>query len=420
MAQTQDVSLELEDQLHNLHIFISVAESHSIAQAAEQLFKAPSAVTRSIIVLEHSLGVRLFERKPRGMLLNAYGEAVLVRARRIHEEIQQAASGLVRSKATARSSSLSSISNVLLHGRKLQLLIHLAEYRNISSVAARMNMTQAGASMALSRFEGALGQSLFQRRMQGMVATEAAERLITRARLIFAELRHMVSDISAIAGSIAGSVIIGTTPLGRTHFIPSAIAAAIARHPGVRVSTVESLYDELVGGLQFGDIDIVFSVLRPPHRCPGLVIERLFSDRLTIVVRADHPLLRRAPLKLSDLLSEKWILPRPHALARPQIEAAFQAQGLEPPAPALETGDLAILRHLLEVSDMLAVTSPHQLRFEIDSGSIVELPVALNDTARDVGLIVREGAMLSPAVLAVIESVRTQGREHSTPLPEAN
>jgi LysR family transcriptional regulator of gallate degradation len=402
----------LDSQLQNLHIFLSVANAKSIAGAAEHIFKAPSAVTRSILVLERTIGLALFERKPRGMLLNAYGEAVLARARRIHEEIESAAEELVRSRARSSSSSYSSISNLLFNGRKLQLLIHLADLRNISSAAAQMSMTQAGASMALSRIEAVLGQPLFQRRIQGMVATEAAEHLVMRAKRIFAELRHMASDVSAIAGSVGGSVVIGTTPLGRTYFFPTAIATAIARHPHLQVSTVESLYEQLIGSLRCGDIDIVFGVLRPRHLSQGLIIEPLFRDRLSIVVRAGHPLARRKRLQMSDLLTQKWILPRLNSLARPQIDAAFQKLGLEPPVPSVETGDLSILAPVLSASDMIAVTSPHQLISEIRAGSIVELPVSLWGSSREVGLIVREGAMLSPAALAVLEAVRSQVREH--------
>jgi LysR family transcriptional regulator of gallate degradation len=399
-----------EQKLHNLHVFVSVADTESITRAAEQLFKAPSAITRSIIELERAIGVALFERKPRGMLLNVYGEAVLLRARRIENEIEFAADEFPRSKSKSPASSVA-ISNVLFNDRKLQLLVHLADCRNISSAAAQMSMTQAGASMALSRIEAVLGQSLFQRRMQGMVATDAADRLVMRARRVFAELRHMSSDIAALSGSLKGSVVIGTTPLGRTYVFPTAIANAVSHHPELRVTTVENLYDQLIGGLRSGDIDIVFGVVRPTHLSAGLVTEPIFTDRLSVLVRAGHPLARRSQLRISELLQERWILPRSNAPGRPLIDASFERAGLRPPVPSIETGDLAIVRQVLNDSDMLAVTSPHQLMLELHSGSLVELPVVLEGTTREVGLILRDGAMLSPAALAVLEAVRFQARE---------
>jgi LysR family transcriptional regulator of gallate degradation len=399
---------DLEQHLHNLRIFVSVADAKSITRASEHLFKASSAITRSIIEFERAVGVPLFERQPRGMLINAYGEAVLTRARRIDEEIQQGADDFLRLTERQSRPSRSAIINMLYSGRKLQLLIRLAELRNISTVAASMDLTQAGASMALSRIEGILGQSLFQRRMEGMVATEATERMVMRARRVLAELRLLESDLSGISGEVSGKVVLGATPGGRTHYFPTAIATVIGQHPGVRVAAVEGTYEQLVRSLRAGDIDLVFGVLRPTQLTTGLVSEPLFTDRMAVLTGADHPLAGQPDLTLPDLVAQQWILPPANALGRAQIDAYFGQWGLAPPIPSVETGDLATLRQLLSATRMIAITSPLQLMFEIQSGLLAELPVSLPGTERDIGLILREGAMLSPAALAVLEAVRSQ------------
>ena len=64
----------------------------------------------------------------------------------------------------------------------------------------------------------------------------------------------MQSDVAAIAGTMQGRIAIGALPLGRTHVLPAAIAAALQRHPNIRVTTVESPYEALVAGLRDGDI----------------------------------------------------------------------------------------------------------------------------------------------------------------------
>ncbi len=411
LAEEEAGSSGLEQQLQSLRLFISVADAQSITRAAETIHKAPSAITRSIIELERAVGVPLFERKPRGMLLNAYGDTVLVRARRIQAEIEQATEDYLREQTAPPAASASTITSLLFTGRKLQLLIHLATSRNISGTAAHMNMSQAGASMALSRMEAVLGQPLFEQKVQGMVATDAATQLVVRARRVFAELRHMQSDLASMSGQVQGSVVIGTLPLGRTYIFPTAIAAAISKYPGLRVSTLEGAYEPLVGGLRSGAIDMAFGVLRPPQLSQGLITEPLFEDELAVVVRAGHPLASRSDLKMSDLLDEQWILPRANSVGAPMISAAFEALGLQPPTPMVETGDLAMLRQLLIASDMLAVSSTHKLMFEIRSGLLTRLPVRLKGTTRQVGLIVREGAMFSPAAQAVLEAVRAGARE---------
>jgi DNA-binding transcriptional LysR family regulator len=83
-------------------------------------------------------------------------------------------------------------------------------------------------------------------------------------------------------------------------------------------------------------------------------------------------------------------------------------------AVPVETGDLAILRQLLNSSDMLTAISPPQFMFEIRAGMLAELPVALGVTTRQIGLTLREGAMLSPAALAVLDAICGVARELPT------
>ena len=80
----------MQPELRHLRAFLAVADHGSAYQAGAALFRAQSAVSRSIHKLEHELGVELFERRARGMLLTEYGRALLVRARRVHAEMQRA------------------------------------------------------------------------------------------------------------------------------------------------------------------------------------------------------------------------------------------------------------------------------------------------------------------------------------------
>ncbi|HYF86442.1 LysR family transcriptional regulator [Azospirillum sp.] len=417
MTELASTPERIANSLRYIRDFLSVAETGSIARSSEVIFKASSAIARAISELEHSLGVGLFERKPRGMLLNAYGEAVRNRARRITDEIAGALEEVARFAKRQQTFERNAVTNLLLNGRGLMLLISVSELRNLSAAAAHVGLSQAGASMALSRMESALGQPLFQRMMQGMVVTDAGALIVSRGKRIVAELRHMQSDVAAIAGTMQGRIAIGALPLGRTHVLPTAIAATLQRHPNIRVTTVESPYEALVAGLRDGDIDFIVGALRVGERNAGLITESLFEDRLGIIARAGHP-LAGAPASLKDLLPQRWILPRPGAPGRRLIDQSFRELAIEPPICSVETGDLAVLRGLLKNSDMLTAISPHQLHYEITAGDLIELPVTLGKTVRQIGISLREGAMLSPAALAVLDEIRSASQhlpgEHQT------
>jgi DNA-binding transcriptional LysR family regulator len=64
-------------KLRDLHVLLAVAQSGSISRAAELLAISHPVVSRAISDLEHTLGVRLFDRSRRGVEPTMYGRAFL-------------------------------------------------------------------------------------------------------------------------------------------------------------------------------------------------------------------------------------------------------------------------------------------------------------------------------------------------------
>jgi len=64
-------------KLRDLHVLVAVADSRSISKAAERLAISHPVVSRTISDLEHTLGVRLFNRSARGVEPTMYGRALL-------------------------------------------------------------------------------------------------------------------------------------------------------------------------------------------------------------------------------------------------------------------------------------------------------------------------------------------------------
>ncbi|WP_183043375.1 LysR family transcriptional regulator [Alicycliphilus denitrificans] len=75
-----------------LKYFLAVAKTGSIRLASEELFVAPSAVSRQMKALEEDLGIPLFERSAQGMRLTSAGEVFASTARSIVRQMERARS----------------------------------------------------------------------------------------------------------------------------------------------------------------------------------------------------------------------------------------------------------------------------------------------------------------------------------------
>ncbi len=400
--------------LRHLQAFSAVAAAGSVTQAAEALFRVASAVTRSVAELEAGLGVALFERKARGMLLNAYGEAVRVRANRVEQEFAAACQELAGSDGAAPSHPVGTIKPIearsllasMFSGRRLALFASLSELHNMPAVAAAFGVTQPALSALVRELEARTGRALFTRSARGVTPTRAGSLLAFRCKRALAELRSIESDLAALRGAVEGRVVVGALPLSRTLILPSAIAALVARHPRLHASTVESPYEALAAALRSGDIDFIIGALRPPEDAKDLVQSALFEDRISLIVRAGHPLAKLSRIGRAALQRAQWVLSRTGSPSRELLERAFREAGHPPPVPTVETGDLALLRGLLLRSDMVTAISAHQLHYEIETGALVVLNHPLEGTRRSIGITQRKNALPSPAAQALIDTVR--------------
>jgi DNA-binding transcriptional LysR family regulator len=89
-------------ELRHLRYFVAIGEEQHYGRAARRLRVAQPALSRQIQDLEKELGFELFERLPRGVKLSTAGELFLEDARRILQEVSDAA---VRALRVARGQS---------------------------------------------------------------------------------------------------------------------------------------------------------------------------------------------------------------------------------------------------------------------------------------------------------------------------
>jgi LysR family transcriptional regulator of gallate degradation len=386
--------------LHHLHVFVAIADHSGVRRAADAMFRTPSALARSVATLEAALGTPLFERKDRGMLLTAGGRLVLARMRRIQAELTE-----VRTEALRLRGSAVSALDALFHEGRLQVATLLADVHHMPTVARRLGISQAAVSASLAKLEAVLAQPLFHRSARGMIPTDVGARWMMRFERCLAELRHIEADVAAHGGEISGVVTLGALPLMRTSLLPRAIAALLSRHPQLRVVSLESPYEELVGQLLSGRVDFILGALRPAASSQ-VATELLFVDRMALLAGARHPLAGRRRITVQNLSPYPWVLSRAGTPLREALEAYFAGERCAVPEPAVETGDLALVRGLLVHSHMVAPLSEHQMRHEIDTGSLVVLPLPMKGLQRRIGITTRAGAQLPPGAKALLDELR--------------
>jgi DNA-binding transcriptional LysR family regulator len=85
--------MSMPAELHEVRVFLALADELHFGRAAQRLMLTPSRVSQVISKLERTLGGRLFERTSRSVRLTPFGERFLASVRPAYQELEAALTG---------------------------------------------------------------------------------------------------------------------------------------------------------------------------------------------------------------------------------------------------------------------------------------------------------------------------------------
>ncbi|SNR82347.1 LysR family transcriptional regulator [Puniceibacterium sediminis] len=383
--------------LRHLRVFMAVAETGSVTHAADRCHVSQPAVTQALNKLEQNAGGALFDRTRHGFFTTPRGDVLLNRVRRAFDLLDPALDDVSpRLVLTATAPQLTA-------------LIAVRETENFTLAALRLNLAQPTVHRAVSQLEQESVRALFERTSYGIIPTRQTRALSQSAQLAFAELDQADADLAELDGREVGRIVVGALPLSRSVILPHALTQFRALRPIQNITVIDGPYSELLGGLRRGDIDFILGALRDPLPIADIVQEPLFSDRLTILCRPDHPLADRTGLKPSDLSDTPWVVTREGTPTRAQFDACFD-NGTAP-ISLIETGSILLMREILLASDHLGCISTAQSHAEISKGLLARLNVDVDWARRPIGLTTRAGWMATKGQALMLDLIRAAAEE---------
>jgi len=143
----------------------------------------------------------------------------------------------------------------------LQVVLKVAEFRNITAAATHLDMRTATASAALKRVEAALGAELFIRTTRQLRISSAGEKYIPQCEQALQMLESAKQNIKGEAGMIEGELRIAlSSDLGRNVVMPW-LDEFMDAHPrvGLRIhasdSNIDFYRDSVDMALRYGKPD---------------------------------------------------------------------------------------------------------------------------------------------------------------------
>lgn len=191
--------------------------------------------------------------------------------------------------------------------RELRVFLALAEELHFGRAAEKLRLTPSRVSQTLRELEHELGVQLVHRTSRRVALTPFGERFLADVRPAYEQLAGVLERANAAARSLEGTLRLGlmSGPAGGPHLV-EIVRAFEALHPESKVEIVQMAWEDPVGRLRDGEVELLASWL--PLEQPDLVVgPTLTLQPRVLAVARDHPLAGRDAVDFEELADHRML-----------------------------------------------------------------------------------------------------------------
>lgn len=294
--------------------------------------------------------------------------------------------------------------------RHLVCFLEVARQGTLARAADKLAVSQPAISKTLKELEELLGATLFDRSKAGVALTEAGVAFMRYASPCVQALRDGVNSLRS-GEHESGTVRLGVLSTVESLLIPEVVRRLHARHPALVASVVTGPSAYLLSQLHVGELDLVVGRMTDSPQIQGLTFEHLYSESMTLVVRAGHPLLGAA--QAQQLLQDyPLVLPLAGTTIRKYADALFVQCGIAQPRQRLETLSLTLSRRYVQSSDAVWIAPFDAVQLDLANGDLAELQLGIKEPGGSVGICRNAALPLSLAAHWSVEVLREVGQAY--------
>ena len=238
--------------------------------------------------------------------------------------------------------------------RQLKYFVKTAELLSFSKAAKALFITQSTLSQQIKQLEDELDMALFFRNNHKVTLTEAGETFLEGAKKTLAEADDNKAKIMDLAQGCRGVLNIGVT-YSFGSILTESVLAFKKEYPDVILNICYKNVLELMELVSDGELDFALS-FRSSEKYDNVESHILFDNKLSIIVREDHPLTRKEIVRLADLEEYDLILPSIGLQARSTFESIIADRNLNLKV-AMEANEVNTILNILRRSNYVTVLS---------------------------------------------------------------
>ena len=227
--------------------------------------------------------------------------------------------------------------------------------KNLTKSGQVLGITQPAVSNALARLRDLFNDELFIRTSRGMIPTPVANQLIGDIRNALSLIQNTISVSEKFDPSTAEmtfKISIGDT--SEYRLLPLLIKQLAEIAPKVKVETYLTARKDAPRELASGAID--FSIDPPLQSDQHLKHEKIYQEDYVMIVREDHPILKKQKITIEDYLDLSHIHISNRKTGMGHVDMTLYKLGLTRDI-YLRAQHFLVAPYIVEQSDMAITTT---------------------------------------------------------------
>ena len=269
---------------------------------------------------------------------------------------------------------------------KLLSLIQVAETRNYTAAAKKLNLTQPAITQHIKQLELDYGVKLFTRINNELSLTNEGEIVLKYAKRIYSlynDLNRKLDD----AKKYPQSLTVGITHTAESNIAPEILADYSNQNTGIHIKIISDTIRNLYEKLSNYQIDLAIIEGKITNKKFSTIL--LGTDSLVAVMSTKNPLSRKRIITINDLKREKLILRNFESGTTSLFTNEVEKNGLsiDEFKIYMEIDSVASIKDLVRKDLGVSILPKSACTREIKEKYLVALPIENLDMIRETSLV---------------------------------
>jgi len=253
--------------------------------------------------------------------------------------------------------------------RQLEVFAEVLKSGSTTQASQRLALSQSAVSAALADLEGQLGIQLFDRIGKRLLVNEHGRLLYPRALGLLEQAR----DIEQLFTEDNGAIRVYASSTIGNYILPEIIAHYRQDFPDLPLELSVGNSQDVINAVSDFRVDI--GLIEGPCRASDIVSEVWQEDELVVFSSPKNPLLQQA-VTLDSLAKQPWIL-REQGSGTREIVDYLLLSNLPQFRLGMELGNSEAIKHAVRHGMGVSCLSRRVIAEQLESGSLIEVPVPL-------------------------------------------